>query len=90
MRDFQVRDVFCGCGDDGSAKDAPALARSAFWFHGLTVPGVVRTPLASEGFGGADDGSEIAGVLQADGDEKQRRRVAFEECRRAGARQAGR
>ena len=31
----------------GSRKLDPAEARSAFWFHGLTLPGVSKTPLAA-------------------------------------------
>jgi hypothetical protein len=43
---FEGGEIFEGGGDDGVRKTLPAEARRAFWFQGLTVPGVVRMPVA--------------------------------------------
>ena len=48
----------------GTRKTLPADARTAFGFQALTVPGKQMTAVGSECFGGAQDGSKVARVLQ--------------------------
>ncbi len=56
----------------GRRKIEPTLARRAFPFHGLTVPGVNNDAAGAEGLRGADQCAEIAGILEAGSNEDQR------------------
>ena len=57
----------------GSVKTAPVEARIAFGFHGSASASATSERVGAGGVGGARHRAEVAGLLDPDGDEEQRR-----------------
>ena len=74
-RDFSARSWSAATCTTGTRKTEPAEARRAFWFHSLTVPGVVRTAVAPKASAERTSVPRLPG-LQAGGDQQQRDFVA--------------
>ena len=67
--------VFAG-GGDGQAKDGSGGGAQGFLVPRADGAGQGDEAGGSKGLGGADEGAEVAGVLQAGGDEQERRRLS--------------
>ena len=70
---LQVLETFVfGSGEGGEAEDAASRGAHGFWDPAADGTGEADEAGGTEGFGGAQDGAEVAGVLDAGEDDHER------------------